>query len=255
MSSERAAARHIPLASPFGRQIQQRGTVRDWILSAAFHVVLVGGLIWLGRALEEMARVPGHGPGLGGGGGGGGNRVFAVFTVPAAAAAVPPTPALVLPTQLSLRIPEVKLPDSVPRPPSAAELAQQIAGMGPGQGPGQGSGTGPGSGSGTGGGIGSGIGPGVGSDSGGAGRIFPPRLDGIILPPAGRPSSLAGVQITVRFDVSDRGEVLDVTLNPPIRDRGYRNEFMDRMKRYVFTPAHTIEGRPVRALYDVNIRL
>jgi hypothetical protein len=85
--------------------------------------------------------------------------------------------------------------------------------------------------------------------------VFPPQPQGIILPPPGRPSSLAGVRLVVTFTISERGEVLDVDVEPPIRDRGYRNEFLDRMRRYVFTPAYTLDGRPVRAIFPVTITL
>ena len=63
------------------------------------------------------------------------------------------------------------------------------------------------------------------------------------------------MRLTVRFEISERGEVLNVEVDPPIRDRGYRNEFMERMRRYTFTPAYTVDGRPVRAVFPVLITL
>ena len=256
MTTVYAATRHIPLANPLGRQIRQRGTVRDWILSAAVHAAVVAAIFLAGTTFEEVLGPPGSGPGRGGGGGGGGDRTF-VLALPAGLfTAPPPPPQLVLPTQLSLQVPVVRVPETDIHVPTAAELAAQaVASAGPGEGEGKGTGTGPGEGSGTGGGRGSGVGPGVGADSGGMGRIFPPQPQGIILPPTGRPASLAGVRLTARFEISERGEVLGVEVDPPIRDRGYRNEFLDRMRHYTFTPAHTLDGRPVRAIFPVQITL
>lgn len=256
MTTARAATRHIPLANPLGRQLRQRGTVRDWILSAALHAAVVAAIFLAGTTFEEVLGPPGIGPGRGGGGGGGGDRTF-VLTLPAGLfTAPPPPPQLVLPTQLSLQIPVVRPPDTDVHVPTAAELAAQaVASAGPGEGQGRGTGIGPGSGSGTGGGTGSGTGPGVGSDSGGMGRIFPPFPQGIILPPHPVPNALKGTHLTVRFEISERGEVLGVEVDPPIRDRGYRNEFLDRMRHYTFTPASTLDGRPVRAIFPVQITL
>jgi hypothetical protein len=251
----RPHARQVPLAVPFGRRIQTRGSVRGWLASAALHAAVVVLAIWGGREIYRVEGPPGFGPGRGGGGGGGGNRTFAIL-IPSAAAAMPVPPPIALPSQLTVPVQEVRIPETEVRAPTAAELvAQPVTGSGPGQGEGQGTGAGPGQGSGTGGGIGSGRGSGVGSDSGGSGRIFPPQPQTIILPPTGAPSGLRGVRLTVEFDISERGEVLGVSVNPPIRDRGYREEFMRRMRSYVFTPAMTPEGRPVRALYPVGITL
>lgn len=253
MSSERPL--QIPLAVPFGRRVRSRRDTREMLLSAALHLGVFAALVWGGRQLVEVRGNPGEGPGLGGGGGGGGNRMFAVFTAPAASMPAAPPPPIVMPTQLSMQIPVTRLPDvEQPAAPSVADLLHQTQGAGPGQGEGTGTGTGPGSGSGTGGGIGSGKGPGVGSDSGGTGRIFPPVPIGLLLPPPA-PSGLRGVRLTVRFEISERGEVLSVEVDPPIRDRGYRNEFMDRMRRYIFTPARTLEGRPVRVVFPVQFAL
>lgn len=231
-----------------------RGTFRGWFASAALHGLIIFVIIWGGREIYRVEGPPGFGPGRGGGGGGGGNRTFAIL-IPAAAAAMPVPPLVTLPTQLTVPVQEVRVPETEVRAPTAAELAAQPVTGGPGQGEGQGTGTGPGQGTGTGGGIGSGTGTGVGSDSGGSGRIFPPQPQTIILPPSGQPSGLRGVRLTVEFDISERGEVLGVNVDPPIRDRRYREEFLRRMRSYVFTPAMTPEGRPVRALYPVRITL
>src|SRR3989304_1690954 len=72
MSSERP--RQVPLAVPFGRQLQSRSRWRELLLSAALHLGVLVALVWGGRHLAEASGRPGEGPGLGGGGGGGGKR-------------------------------------------------------------------------------------------------------------------------------------------------------------------------------------
>ncbi len=254
----------VPLATPFGRRIQTRRSVREWFLSAVLHLLAIAALVWQGqRAAAHLARAAGEGPGPGGGGGGGWSRALAVFTVPAAQAAPPPpveTPAFSVPTVVE-PLPEVQ-PDSTPTPPPppapAADPTSQSAGASAaGAGAGQGPGAGPGAGGGTGGGTGGGVGSGVGPDSGGAGgRIFPPQPQGIILPPMPSPRSLRGTRVTVTFTIGERGEVLDVAVEPPIQDRGYRNQFLERMRRYTFTPGYDrLGGQPVRAAIPITITL
>jgi hypothetical protein len=74
------------------------------------------------------------------------------------------------------------------------------------------------------------------------------------IPPANPPREVRGILLAVTFRVSERGEVVDVTVDPPIRDRGYRNEFLDRMKSFRFRPAHTRDGRAVAAEIVIRIR-
>ena len=243
-------------AVPFGRQLQSSGNTRGTVLSAVLHVAFLAVVIWAGRtAFENAALSPGAGRGRGGGGGGGGARSVAIWSLPGAAQAqeVPPAP-----TPPAMTVPET--PATIPDPPAEpvpAPAAAPTTGGGPGDGTGTGTGTGPGSGTGTGGGTGSGTGTGVGSDSGegGGGRLIIPQPQGIIIPPQPAPRNMRGVIVTVTFRISERGEVLDVTTDPVIRDRGYRNEFLDRMRRYTFTPAMTREGRPVAAEFPIQITL
>ncbi|MFI5207194.1 MAG: hypothetical protein ACHQX4_04160, partial [Gemmatimonadales bacterium] len=132
---------------------------------------------------------------------------------------------------------------------------------GAGAGPGQGAGVGPGggTGTGTGGGTGGGTGTGTGNDSGpgggAGGRVFPPFPYGMIMAPPGAPRELHGVRIAVTFQVSERGEVLSVRTDPEIRDRGYRSDFLDRMRHFTFRPAYTADGRHVAAEYPIIIIL
>lgn len=253
----------VPFATLFGRQESSRRLNRGWLLSAVLHAGLLALLVYQGQRLAaEAARMPGEGPGLGGGGGGGWGRAFAVFSAPASAAVEAPAPPAPEPEPRALEVPQnvVPLPEPSPDSLKAAAAAQHepaaapVSGQGTGAGTGTGPGAGPGSGGGAGGGSGGGIGSGVGPDSGGAGgRIFPPQPRGIILTPAGAPRELRGVQLTVTFTISERGEVLDVEVTPPIRDRGYRNEFLERMRRYTFSPARALDGRPLRATYEVLV--
>ena len=256
MSIERSAGRQVPLASPFGRQVRERGTLRGLGLSAAVHLGVLALVLWGQHRMFAEGRAPGNGPGAGGGGGGGGGRVFAVFALPPAPVTLPPAPALTVPSLQALTMPVVRPPEEVPVHVSAEELAALVRAVGPGSGPGQGSGTGPGSGSGSGGGSGSGTGPGVGGDSGGGGgTVYPPSPQQIILPPVDRPASVRGITLRVRFQISARGEVLGVTLAPPLRDRKFRDDFLERLRRYTFSPAHTRDGRAVPAVYEIRFPL
>jgi protein TonB len=178
-----------------------------------------------------------------------------LFTPPAAAAgpALPLPPQLVMPEAAPIPLPEVKPLDIAPPTVSAAQL---LASLGPGAGPGKGAGAGPGAGSGSGGGTGSGRGPGMGPDSGGAGgSLYPAQPRQMILPPMDRPASVRGTKVTVRFEISERGDVMRVSYSPELRDRSYASQFTDRMKHYTFKPATTLDGRPVASIYQITITL
>jgi len=257
MSIEHQVVRQIPLATPFGRPARDRGILCGVGLSAAVHIGLIALAVWGGRRLAEAGLAPGEGGGRsGGGGGGGGNRGFVVFTLPAALPPAPAAPALVVPSLQALTVPMTLPPEEVPQQVSVEDLASLAQPTGSGLGAGQGPGVGPGSGSGTGGGSGSGVGTGVGPDSGrGRGSYYPPQPQGIIMPPPDRPSELRGTTVTAHFEISARGEVLRVTLDPPIRDRRFSGEFVERLRRYTFTPAYTRDGRPMAAPFEIRITL
>ena len=253
MSDEQKAVRPVPLAVPFGRQVREPGVIRGVGLSAVVHAALIWAVIWGGRRLADATRSPGPGDGPGGGGGGGGGRIFAVFALPPALPAAPEIPALRVPSLAALSVPVERPPEDVPLQISAEDLAR-LAGAGIGAG--QGSGVGPGSGSGTGGGSGSGTGTGVGPDSGrGGGRVYPPVPQQILIPPTDRPSSVRGTTITARFEISATGEVLRVTLAPQPSDRRFASRFVEQMRRYTFTPAYTLDGRPIAAVFEIRFSL
>ena len=253
MPSERRAMRQIPLATPFGRLGRERGGARAVILSAVLHAGLALAVLWSGTRLMVADRMPGAGRGRGGGGGG--HSALLLFVPPSqgAAPALPAPPPLVMPKAALVPLPPLQAPEI---PPPTLSSDQLLALLGPGQGPGKGSGLGPGAGSGTGGGTGPGVGPGAGADSGGGGgRVYPPQPQGIIMPPPDRPSSVRGSTVTARFEISARGDVLRVSLDPMPRDRKFADAFLDRLKRYTFTPAYSLDGRPVAAAFEIRITL
>ena len=248
MSTERRAVRQVPLANPFGRQTLERGKLRGLGLSAVAHLGLLALVLWGQHRMIEAGLMPGLGPNRPGGGGGGARVVVLYVQPPAApAAAAVETPQLQVVTT-----PAVQPPEEVPAQMSAEEIRSLLQAATPGNG----TGAGPGSGTGSGGGSGSGAGPGTGADSGGAGgNVFPPRPQFIIWPPVDRPASVRGTTVRVRFEVSASGDVLGVTIDPSLRDRRYQGEFLDRLRRYKFTPAYTRDGRAVPSVYEVSIAL
>ncbi len=74
-------------------------------------------------------------------------------------------------------------------------------------------------------------------------------------PPPDRPSSVRGTTVTAHFEISSRGEVMRVSLDPMPRDRKFADAFLDRLKRYTFTPAYTLDGHPVAAAFEIRIML
>lgn len=254
MSDELLPGR-VPLERPFGRQIRSQAPLRGTVLSAVLHVGVIALLLWAGRRHFFDSPAPGD-EGRGGGGGGGGIRGIAVFT--ARAMGRPPVPQSP-PAQQALTVPQqvVPLPETHSDSLPAAPAPQPPTGAG--EGPGQGAGVGPGGGTGTGGGTGGGVGTGTGNDSGpgggAGGTVYPPYPNGTIMPPTGAPRELRGVPIKVTFDVSEHGAVLSVRTDPEIRDRGFRADFLDRMRHYTFRPAYTVDGRHVPYVFVITVRI
>jgi hypothetical protein len=217
-------------------------------LSFVVHVSIAILVLWRGAALFESGSGSGAGPR--GGGGGGGRRAVSWFALPAVAVPeahdIPLAPAVSVPT-VSVPMTEpvkidVPVPTVVITPPAAIGTGAGISG-GPGQGPG------------TGGGTGTGAGPGAGADTGsgsggGPGYILASPVWSIT-PPDGAPPSMRG-QYEVRFLVTAEGRVKDVEVVPPIKDAGYRREFMKRMMGYVFRPARMRDGRTIESIATVR---
>jgi len=252
MSIERRALRHIPLAVSLGRQTRQRGVLRGLGLSAAVHLLLIGLAVWGTHRIAESDGDPGDGSGRNPGGGGGG-VILAVLAQAPALPSAPPPPALTVPSLAALTVPMEQPPEAVPEQVTAEELARLAQATGTGTG----TGGGPGSGTGSGGGSGAGVGPGVGADSGagGHGTYFMPQPQGVILPPPDRPPSVRGITVTARFEISATGEVLRVTLEPTLPDRRFRDAFLERLRRWAFTPAFSPDGRPIPGVCEVRFSL
>lgn len=163
------------------------------------------------------------------------------------------------PVPIPVPVEVVVQPEPV-RPPQVEEPAPVAAPSLPGTGaPGQG-GTG-----GTDGSAGTGAGPGTatGTGAGGGGTaddgeagIVAPTPRGLILPPADRPRSVRGREVTVWVFVSDRGRVVpdSTRLEPPTPDEGYNRRLRRSAAEWVFEPARRA-GRAVAAWYPFQVIL
>ena len=248
--------RHLNLGIPRSRERFGGGVVT----SAAIHVAVVSVLI-VGAAVgsDDAFRSIG-GPGPRGGGGGGGGTVIQHIDLPpletAGAVEAPETEREV--PQVELPRPDVApLAASTPRVELREISGQMVPALRLGRGPG--SGGGPGAGTGSGGGVGSGQGTGVGSGrgpgtGGEGGSLFPPEPKFVIVP-ADRPSSVRGQRSSVHFWVDAEGRVTRVEVDPEIADGAYRRKFLDQMYQFQFTPARTLDGRPVEGQVIIPIDL
>lgn len=233
--------------------------------------------------LEEQEGAGGPGPAGGGGGGSGGTggaprrveeriRYIEVAPEPAAVAPVeiplvappvvpppvvtppvipPPEPVPVPPPEPVVETPpppviaEVK-PDLTP-PPTVAPPASLVAGIGGGSGNDGSQGAGPGSGGGVGSGVGTGRGSGVGPGTGGgAGNIHLPSAIQVFIPPLPVPDRIKPYHIVARFDVDEKGRVIDFTFNES-KDRDYNRKLRAMLREVRFRPATTLDGVPIRA--------
>jgi TonB family protein len=68
------------------------------------------------------------------------------------------------------------------------------------------------------------------------------------------PGRLKGTVVVVTFTLDERGEVLRVDF-PTTGDRGYDRKLRDRMNEMKFRPAVGPDGRPMAAIYPVEVRL
>ena len=249
------ARRHLNLRIPRSRERFGSGVA----LAAAVHGGLVLAMIVAAATSDELLRAIGGAGPRGGGGGGGGSVVRYVdlppleFAGAAVAEAVRPPAA-----QIELPRPDVTELASAAPPVELRQITGPlVAGLRVGSGPG--SGGGPGAGTGTGGGVGSGQGTGVGTGEGPGtggegGSVLPPEPKFIIVP-ADRPKSVRGHEYAVHFWVDARGRVTKVEVDPQIEDREYRRRFMDQMYQFQFTPARTLDGRPIEGHIVIPITL
>jgi hypothetical protein len=84
--------------------------------------------------------------------------------------------------------------------------------------------------------------------------VLPPEPKFIIVP-ADRPKSVRGREFAVHFWVDARGRVTKVEVDPEIEDREYRRRFLDQMYQFQFTPARTLDGRPIDGHIVIPITL
>lgn len=240
-----------PLFDSYELPLPRRRSGPAAALSFLAHLTIGVLVLWRGAALFETGGGGGTGPR--GGGGGGGRPAVSWFQLPAfstpQAHEIPPAPAVTVPTA-AVPVPEpVKLdvppPALVITPPAAVGTGEGTTG-GPGEGPG------------TGGGVGAGTGTGVGVDSGpgsgGGARDIMPSPKWAIVPPRGAPGESRGRVYEVSFWVTADGHVTRVEVSPPIKDAGYRHEFMQAMMGYQFNPARTRDGQRVNGVAIVKMK-
>jgi hypothetical protein len=180
-------------------------------------------------------------------GGGEGLTMIELRSPAAPAAEEVPTP-----VPVPAPVPEIVVePQDQPDPAlEEADVPVSLPGIGEqGSGGEGGSATGPGTATGT------GQGGGGADDSGDAGLIAP-RPRGILIPPAGRPASARGQEITVWVFVTSAGRVLtdSTRLEPPTSDGRYNNRLRQTVADWVFEPARRA-GRAVGAWYPFQIIL
>lgn len=214
--------------------------------SAVIHALIVVALMWRAGSPGDYVDVIG---GLGPAGGGGSEVRYVELFPPASApptapvVTARPATAFVLPTPKVSTRPKDTPVFALPTDATPVVLAPR-----PGQDAGSRRGSGQGTGVGSG--VGSGEGPGTG---GGAGGIAtPPEPRQIVLPPDA-PSSMKGLEYTVRLWIDTRGRVTNVEVNPPIDDAGYRKKFRERMYQLLFYPARDASGQPVNARYVITV--
>ena len=241
-----------PLFDSYALPLPQRREGLAAALSFLAHVAIAILVLWRGAALFEGGGGGGTGPR--GGGGGGGRPAVSWFALPTPSSAraepalqapavtvptVAPPPPIAEPVKLELPPPTVSI-----TPPAAVGTGDGTTG-GPGRGPGTGGGTGTGTGTGT----GADAGPGSG---GSASDIIAPTPVWAIIPPSGAPPETHGKRHEVRFWVTAEGTVTRVEVTPPIKDGGYRRDFLEKMKGYLFKPA-TRDGRRVDYVATVTV--
>lgn len=137
-----------------------------------------------------------------------------------------------------------------PEPAQAPTIAAAPSGPGTvGEGEGPGKATGPGTAEGTGRGAG-------GTEAVGTSGLMAPVPRGMILPPADRPRSVRGREVTVWVFVTERGRVVadSTRLEPPTPDAGYNRRLRQSAAEWSFEPARRT-GRPVAAWYPFQIDL
>jgi periplasmic protein TonB len=181
---------------------------------------------------------------------GGGSGLTMIEVRPEQAPPEEVVPVVPVPAEVVVVPPEVEPTPPSPAPAPTPAPAPSLPGRGaPGAGGDAGSATGPGTETGTGDGGG-------GTSDEGAARIIPPTPRGVFIPPAGRPASARGQEITVWVFVMENGRVQrnSVRLEPPTSDARYNQRLIQSVAEWVFDPARQ-GGRPVPVWYPFQIIL
>ena len=217
-------------------------------LSIGLHAALVVLIIVGGSIVAYFGGGEGPGP-IGGGGGGGGAEIQYIQLPPLPAPAASSPAAAPEVDEVALALPEPTIETTVQEPEIETAPVTRVVVI-QAEGPGEGTGAGEGTGTGSGGGVGSGQGTGVGRyqgpGSGGGGSELAPEPRVVLYPFEQAPESIKGVEYTLHFWVDRRGAVTKVEVEPEIDDSEFRKALIDRLRGWVFYPARTVEGRPVR---------
>ncbi len=155
---------------------------------------------------------------------------------------------VVIPEEVEVEVEPVEVPEPVPGPATPVPAPSLPGEGGPGEGGEGGQATGP---------EGSGDGEGGGGDAeSGASQVVPPTPRGVFIPPAGRPNSARGQEITVWVFVTEAGRVErgSVRLEPPTSDSRYNQRLIQSVSEWVFDPA-TQNGQAVSVWYPFQIIL
>jgi TonB family protein len=192
------------------------------IASLLFHVLLFA--LWRGDLPVRPEQTQGaRPPSLAGGGG----AMQAVNAALPAVREIPPPPRPVV----AIETPEIEVRDvraSLPGPDLMP--AAQIASF-PG--------------------VGGGTGEGDGGEGDGAEDFVSP-MPRSILPHWDPPSSVRGMEVTVRIHVDATGKPTgEVQLDPPTPDRGFNREIEDRVRRMDYRPASR-NGSPVAGWAEIT---
>jgi hypothetical protein len=239
----RTAAGSLSIASERADRRWRGPLVYGMLLAAVFHLAVL--LMFRTMVIPESpfsAAGPPRGDYRPAAGGGSGMTMVEVTPAPEE---VPVTEAIV---------PEIVVPE--PAPPEepvdepAPEVTPSLPGQGdPGEGGEEGSEAGPGRDTGTGEGGG-------GTEDEGASGIVAPTPRAMFLPPADRPRSVRGRELTVWVFVDPRGRVVSdsTRLDPPTPDSRYNSRLRQSAAQWRFDPARSA-GIAVAAWYPYEIIL
>lgn len=238
----------LSIASQRADRQWRRPLVFGFLAAAAIHIAVL--LMFRTIAIPESpfsAAGPAVGDVRAAAGGGSGLEMVEVRPASEREEAVTPTETPVPvpePVEVDPQTPQVDVDDTAPA------ATPSLPGTGaPGEGGDAGTATGPGRAEGAGQGGG-------GTEGAGDSGLVAPTPRAMFLPPADRPRSVRGREITVWVFVNPDGRVApdSTRLEPPTPDRGYNNRLRQSAAQWRFNPA-TRAGRPVGAWYPYEIIL